>query len=89
MSRVYEALKKASETKKQADAKEVIPSAGNGRTNGSSSVETITPVAELGRPLQDGWRTQVPGDAKTWRQWLEEAVFGWDLRRYKRYPIVS
>ena len=88
MSRVYEALKKAGEAKKQADVKDAIPSTVNGRTNGSSTAELIVPAADIGRTLQEAWPV-TNGDAKTWRQWLEEAVFGWDLRRYKRYPIVS
>jgi receptor protein-tyrosine kinase len=88
MSRVYEALKKAGDAKKQADVRDVIPSAGNGRTNGSSTAESIVPIADIGHPLQDVWPV-TNGDPKSWRQWLEEMVFGWDLRRYKRYPIVS
>ncbi len=26
---------------------------------------------------------------KSWRERIEELVFGWDLGRYQKYPIVS
>src|SRR5262249_55852158 len=89
MSRVYEALKKASETKKQADPRDSMPSAANGRSAEAAAVEAIVPVGTNGHALPPNGLPIMNGDAKSWRQWLEEMVFGWDLRRYKRYPIVS
>jgi protein-tyrosine kinase len=93
MSRVFEALNKATNEKRRHDA-QVSQSAepiatmaapsGNGaelleshvELNGKKVEHTISlPVAKNGN--------------RSWREKLEEAVFGWDLRRYTSYPIVA
>ena len=93
MSRVFEALNKASNDKKRHDERtsenleQAVPKAvlfGNGAEmpdfhlegNGKKFDQPISlPVSKNGN--------------RSWREKLEELVFGWDLRRYTSYPIVA
>ena len=93
MSRVFEALNKASNDKKQRDERTseslehaapqpVLLGKGaelmhwQGEQNGKRFAPTISlPVSKNGN--------------RSWREKLEELVFGWDLRRYTSYPIVA
>ncbi len=93
MSRVFEALSKASNEKKRHDEQKLEPLEqvtaqavpfGNGVEvhdfhfdgNGKSLNYPISlPVNKNGH--------------RSWREKLEELVFGWDLRRYTSYPIVA
>jgi len=93
MSRVFEALNKATNEKRRQDARvsqraepvaTIAASSSNGaeppdshvELNGKNLEHTISlPVAKNGN--------------RSWREKLEEAIFGWDLRRYTSYPIVA
>jgi protein-tyrosine kinase len=93
MSRVFEALNKASNEKKRRDE----------RT--SENLEQVVPRAVLvgngaevhdSHPEQNGKQFDHPisipvgkNGNRSWREKLEELVFGWDLRRYSSYPIVA
>ena len=93
MSRVFEALKKAGEEKKQNVAapnnnfseiiQETIPIDTHvGKANGR--------IEENGK-AHNGVRA-FPSNvttAKSWRERVEELFFGWDLRRYSSHPIVA
>lgn len=99
MSRVFEALTKASEEKKrQADTphgerEPVVTEAIPLETPGPNLEWHLGPNGnqgpngkhhEIPRPLLA--KTAVP---KSWRERVEELFFGWDLRRYGSYPIVT
>jgi len=95
MSRVFEALTKAShERERQVDS----------ATKEQGHAVEATPVVEKSAPRIE-WPAELNGkhrDAtlsvpsvptvlsgpKTWRERLEELFFGWDLRRYETHPIV-
>ena len=87
MSRVFEALTRAGEEKRGAPVKPgngdwVLEEkraagewAGVGEADGDgTSIVTALPV--------ESW-------TKSWRERIEELLFGWDLRRYKSYPLVA
>jgi protein-tyrosine kinase len=88
MSRVYEALQKANLAKKNGEAKSVVTAPTNGSSIASSAVEAYAPSSETGLMFPENG-SAANGHAKSWRLWLEELAFGWDLRRYKNYPIIS
>jgi len=93
MSRVFEALTKASHER--------------GRTSEKSSNEPVVEVAEAvlteHEPASPAWSlgqngiehampvapARVAMPQKSWRERIEELFFGWDLRRYATHPIVS
>ena len=92
MSRVFEALVKAGEEKKRKDS---------GMKEGFEEFVDLTIPAENKEPDQS-WRLGENGKAqkgkhplrplsmtKSWRERIEELLFGWDLRRYSNYPIVA
>lgn len=92
MSRVFDALTKASEQKRQP--------ATSGAANSQSSAEDAsfqfeeTPhtngTAGNGRMVEMPYAPRpLAGDSKSWRERVEEWFFGWDLRRYNNYPIVA
>lgn len=93
MSRVFEALTKASEEKKQKIQK---PS-GDVETGLRELGQTEIESHGVTLPMHDnGHREETPplplpsaNGHKSWRERLEEVFFGWDLRKYHNYPIVA
>ena len=95
MSRVFEALSKASADKnRQTDqiAKPVPVKAftstppfhsGNGSTPawGAEAIEKA-PERIVSTP-------SAPSSSKSWRERFEELFFGWDIARYENHPIVA
>jgi capsular exopolysaccharide synthesis family protein len=91
MSRVFEALVKAGEEKKrqEADLDGVIDHVVDVATSDNKAVPEWQ-VGENGK-ANNGRRalpTAVPA-VKSWRERIEELLFGWDLRRYANYPLVA
>ena len=97
MSRVYEALNKATKEKmrdSQKERKNVLSSSPNTHTEAE-----LAPFAEYmgqesisalsGNNARAAAKTSVRPPVKSWRETLEEIFFGWDIRRYSNYPIVS
>lgn len=94
MSRVFEALTKATPQYKRDDVAEIgagvvlapepevpmIEAAVS--TNGHYPTEQMEFV---GPPILPS----VDGANRTWREKLEELFFGWDLRRYSNFPIAA
>jgi protein-tyrosine kinase len=88
MSRVFEALEKASKEKKEV----VVTQPGNGH----AWVETAIPD-ERGFEREEeevdhrfnGKDRSAAVPEKSWRERAEELLFGRDLRSYKSYPIVA
>lgn len=93
MSRVFEALTKATQQNKRDDTLDfdlapnlpAEPAAGNGHVAESWNDAAAPDVDFIGPPVLPG----VDGVATTWRERLEELFFGWDLRRYSNYPIAA
>jgi protein-tyrosine kinase len=97
MSRIYEALKKANEQKKEHVAElESANDAGEG-VQDDKQVRTdnngTSPQWWLGS--RNGHQPEVAPSVsslhpvpRSWRERLEELFFGWDLKRYQSYPIV-
>lgn len=93
MSRVFEALNKASNDKKRRgegmseNLGQALPKAmvfGNGADMLDSHPE------HNGKKLEPPISLPVSRNgARSWREKLEELVFGWDLRRYTSHPIVA
>ena len=92
MSRVFEALTKASqERERQAESSNndlvhAIP-----ETVPADSVFQKANFPSERRSKADEVRVSLPksvGTPKSWRERLEELFFGWDLRRYETHPIV-
>lgn len=92
MSRVFEALSKASEEKqRQAEKapelnKEILQRLASREDNGEAQ------GWELGTNGKDVGYSVVSANGsgnKSWRERMEELFFGWDLRRYISYPIVA
>lgn len=93
MSRVFDALTKASEQKRQQPAESgatssqlVNEDAGfhfddTSHPNGAAGNGRVVDVPHAPRPSVT--------DSKSWRERVEEWFFGWDLRRYNNYPIVA
>lgn len=97
MSRVYEALNKATQEKMRDSQKE--------QENVSRSRPSTPTEADLaripeymgqesisafnGKSANAAAKTVVRPPVKSWREMLEEIFFGWDIRRYSNYPIVS
>jgi capsular exopolysaccharide synthesis family protein len=92
MSRVFEALERAGDAKKGKGKKVPAEASGNGQAeNGQRlvSVEAFVPRAGNGFPSEEIALPPAHNGAKPWRERLEELLFGWDLRRYKNYPLVA
>jgi capsular exopolysaccharide synthesis family protein len=101
MSRVFEALAKASETKHSAvgwpvesaqsavvaetavEGKQLILEPPLFRVDGQANRVngTIHTISELYPEIRNG--------EKSWREKMEEWVFGWSLQSYSSYPIVA
>lgn len=93
MSRVFEALNKASNEKKQRDVRPLEspePVAPQPVVLGAETV-TMHPEGERnGKNFEPAISLSVgKNGGRTWREKLQELVFGWDLRRYSSYPIVA
>jgi capsular exopolysaccharide synthesis family protein len=93
MSRVFEALNKATNEKRRQDARvsqraEPVTIVTAPSDNGA---ELLDSHVELnGKKLEHMLSLPVAKNGnRSWREKLEEAVFGWDLRRYTSYPIVA
>ena len=98
MSRVFEALTKASHEKErqpEAEASATDPDADEGMVLESVPSGTadwsITPNGH-----NNGHNHEIPGPlagatngSRSWREKIEELVFGWDLGRYATHPIVA
>jgi len=82
MSRVFDALTRAGEKKKELEStqwdlgKSVARGEADRRPKFDPHSEAIT-LPQLG-PLP-----------RSWRERLEELLFGWDLRRFKTHPLVA
>ena len=97
MSRVYEALNKATQEKMRDSQKEqdnfsrsrpsMPTEADLARTPEHMEQESIS--AFNGKSAHAAAKTVVRPPIKSWRETLEEIFFGWDIRRYSNYPIVS
>jgi protein-tyrosine kinase len=95
MSRVFEALTKASYEKQQPT--EVVTDGGDSEEKDPSSVESPSLNSEwsLGHNGNGKERTipdaspRISVASKSWRERVEELFFGWDLRRYATHPIVA
>src|SRR5215217_4898114 len=95
MSRVFEALNKATHRDKHNDAVPGIDlssaTVAEPVRSGRESVDTTWDILSncidfVGPPVLSG----ADGIATTtWREKLEELFFGWDLRRYSSYPIAA
>ena len=92
MSRVFEALTKASNERDRQD----LPSeVANSIADESLALESVVPDAEWHVGQQNGYHQPVvtplprPIVSKSWRERFEELLFGWDLRRYATHPIVA
>jgi protein-tyrosine kinase len=84
MSRVFEALEKASrESKEVKEVKEVIVKPGNGSQLPAAGISSVSGFGLNGR------NGAVVGAGKSWRERAEEMFFGRDLRNYESYPIVA
>lgn len=90
MSRVFEALNKAREEKREQSEK---PKEGDGTVaqEDSGKKAAFDFNVSLGSNGQAHQAPPSPSSSfaiKSWRERFEELVFGRDLRRYKSYPIV-
>jgi len=92
MSRVFEALTKAShERERQAESplKDSVQIAHQAAVVEDALPRSEWPAEHNGKYGDD--RMHLPksiGDPQTWRERLQELFFGWDLRRYETHPIV-
>jgi protein-tyrosine kinase len=93
MSRVFEALNKASHEKKRDDQNAVESIDLNVPQQASAAKEPDLREFVVGRNGKDNAVPLSPAIAKNgtknWREKIEELFFGWDLRRYNSYPIVA
>jgi protein-tyrosine kinase len=80
MSRVFEALEKASKEKNV-----VITKSGNGQ----AWPQTVIPKEVGFDHGPNGKDRSVAFSGRSWRERVEELLFGRDLRSYKSYPIVA
>ena len=100
MSRVFEALTRASEEKHQSSgvlnkAARVTVEGTSVGVEGNSDESTGSPqqhpnLTGNGRAIEFPYLSRpLPTEPKSWREKVEEWFFGWDLRRYNNYPIVA
>ena len=94
MSRVFEALSRASADKKRqgetamSDASTdtlsiTLPTNGNGSVS-ESHLNVNNGNEALLRSISPNGKV-----SKSWREKMEELLFGWDLARYNTYPIIA
>ncbi|MBI4528314.1 MAG: polysaccharide biosynthesis tyrosine autokinase [Deltaproteobacteria bacterium] len=86
MSRVFDALKRARQENGQGGEKS--PDGEWLLEAKASSEEISVPVFGEDGGINGATPPQNNGGSKSWRERLEELFFGWDLRRYKNYPLV-
>ena len=92
MSRVFEALSKASHERERQSESPLKDSVHNAHQ--AAFVVDALPASEW--PAEhngnyDDDRVHLPksmGAPQAWRERLQELFFGWDLRRYETHPIV-
>lgn len=98
MSRVFEALSKASAEKNRQVEKPTRPVSVGGFShsssvngNGSNAVRDTESITKGHGHVTTAAATIVPAKTSTrsWRDRIEELFFGWDLSRYDNYPIVA
>jgi protein-tyrosine kinase len=100
MSRVFEALAKATE-QKQTQANGSLGELGNSSADLAQVCESVHILDILDDPKANGSAAAnahqrdfptaplTANAGKSWRERIEELLFGWDLGRYQKYPIVS
>jgi protein-tyrosine kinase len=81
MSRVFEALEKASKEKSDVVAAKL--------TKVQLQPEIMTLAADDFQPGPNGKQRPATASVRSWRERAEELLFGRDLRNYKSYPIVA
>ena len=93
MSRVFEALTKASHEKERQPEIEANAIAMDASEN--VTLESVAFNVD-GSASPNGHTHEIPpplaratNGSKSWREKIEELVFGWDLRRYATHPIVA
>lgn len=93
MSRVFDALTKASEQKRQQPTES---GAVNSQLVGEDAGFHFDDASHANGVAGNGRVVEMPyaprpsiTDSKSWRERVEEWFFGWDLRRYNNYPIVA
>lgn len=91
MSRVFEALNKASEEKQRQAEKipETIKQATEAFAERDGQGATQWQWEANGKDFNPSVAGTANGTSKSWRERFEELFFGWDLRRYTSYPIVA
>jgi capsular exopolysaccharide synthesis family protein len=93
MSRVFEALSKATNERRRHDAQvsqnsEPVVTQAAPLGNGADLLDSH--VERNGKKLEHAVSLPVSKNGnRSWREKFEELVFGWDLRRYTSYPIVA
>jgi protein-tyrosine kinase len=93
MSRVFEALTKASEERRHQPTEVDEPVLHIPANKAAEELE-VSPsrmrVSNNGRAVEMPYLARTPPvESKSWREKLEEWFFGWDLRRYNNFPIVA
>jgi len=92
MSRVFEALTKASHERERQAASPMndsVHTAHDAVVVDDALPQSEWPAEQNGKCGDD--RAHLPmtlGVPQTWRERLQELIFGWDLRRYETHPIV-
>lgn len=95
MSRVFEALSKAShERKRQAEnttkePEQRVHEALSADDQFSSTPDPAVSHNGIDHPISLAASPTSPVAAASWRERIEELFFGWDLRRYAAHPIVA
>jgi capsular exopolysaccharide synthesis family protein len=85
MSRVSDALERAAEAKAQLSSR-ALQSQQRHRIE-KNSTETVTKNDNGSSPQVSLLESHLA--ARTWRERIEEILFGWDLRRLKTHPLVA
>jgi protein-tyrosine kinase len=88
MSRVFEALIKASDEKnREPEPYEHDSRKGN---NGFTRRDDVVVPERNGHDQEAAASLMISSNGgRSWRERIEELVFGWDLSRYATYPIVA
>src|SRR5215475_1850522 len=97
MSRVFEALTRASHEKERTVESAVKEIEQNAELSEHRAAESLpsSPSSAVLLANQNGqsheWTAlpPKPSSPKPWRERIEELVFGWDLRRYATHPIIA
>src|ERR1700746_2973897 len=93
MSRVFEALTKASEERRHQPTgvdEQMLHIPSNKAVEDLGVSPSHLQVGNNGRSIEMPYLARTPPvESKSWREKLEEWFFGWDLRRYNNFPIVA